>query len=234
MAGYILGSTQRIGVGTAVSTLSTCHPVALAEQAALLDHVSAGRFRLGVGRGGPWVDPEVFGTGLDRYESGFAESLDLLLGALAGKPVSADGTFFRFREVATVPGPRTRPHPPVVVAATRPATAELAATRGLPVLLGMHMDDAAKQDMISHYANAAARHGVQPAGGHMAAVVARWPTPAASPATVAHPASPLAQTRPGGLHLHNSGRARPATRTPTQNCSAASTRSAPLPTAPKP
>ena len=29
-----------------------------------------------------------------------------------------------------VPRPRTRPHPPVVVAATSPATAELAAARG--------------------------------------------------------------------------------------------------------
>jgi alkanesulfonate monooxygenase SsuD/methylene tetrahydromethanopterin reductase-like flavin-dependent oxidoreductase (luciferase family) len=173
LAAYVLGSTERIGVGTAVSTLSTCHPVALAEQAALLDQVSAGRFRLGVGRGGPWVDLEVFGTGLDRYESGFAEGLDLLLAALSGRPVSADGRFFRFREVAMVPGPRTRPHPPVVVAATSPATAQLAAARGLPVLLGMHMDDAAKQDMLSHYASAAARRGVRAVGGHMAAVVAQ-------------------------------------------------------------
>jgi alkanesulfonate monooxygenase SsuD/methylene tetrahydromethanopterin reductase-like flavin-dependent oxidoreductase (luciferase family) len=81
LAAYVLGRTSRIAVGTAVSVLSTQHPVALAEQAALLDQVSGGRFWLGVGRGGPWVDLEVFGTGLARYETGFAEGLDLLLAA---------------------------------------------------------------------------------------------------------------------------------------------------------
>jgi len=171
LAAFILGQTARITVGTAVSVLSTSHPVALAEQAALLDHVSAGRFRLGVGRGGPWVDLEVFGTGLERYESGFAESLDLLLGALTLDQISAAGPTFNFREVAIVPRPRTRPHPPVVVACTSPATAELAAERGLPMLLGMHAGDDGKKEMITHYATAAARHGHPPAG-HIGAIVA--------------------------------------------------------------
>src|SRR6059058_5197753 len=43
-AAHALGSTSRIGIGTAVSVLSTAHPVALAEQAALLDQVAEGRF----------------------------------------------------------------------------------------------------------------------------------------------------------------------------------------------
>jgi alkanesulfonate monooxygenase SsuD/methylene tetrahydromethanopterin reductase-like flavin-dependent oxidoreductase (luciferase family) len=126
LGAYVLGATQRIAVGTAVSVLSTRHPVALAEQAALLDHLSGGRFRLGVGRGGPWVDLEVFGTGLARYESGFAESLDLLLAALTEARVAAGGPTFAFREVAMVPRPRTRPHPPVTIACTSAATARRA------------------------------------------------------------------------------------------------------------
>jgi alkanesulfonate monooxygenase SsuD/methylene tetrahydromethanopterin reductase-like flavin-dependent oxidoreductase (luciferase family) len=173
LAGYVLGQTGRVDVGTAVSVLSAWHPVALAEQAALLDQVSGGRFRLGVGRGGPWLELEVFGTGLERYERGFAEGLDVLLAALSRDRVGAAGEFFRFREVPVVPRPRTRPHPPVVVAATSPATAELAAARGLPVLLGLHADDEGKRGMMDIYAAAAARHGVAPAGGHVAAVVAQ-------------------------------------------------------------
>jgi alkanesulfonate monooxygenase SsuD/methylene tetrahydromethanopterin reductase-like flavin-dependent oxidoreductase (luciferase family) len=173
LAGYVLGRTERVDVGTAVSVLSTWHPVALAEQAALLDQVSAGRFRLGVGRGGPWLELEVFGTGLDRYHSGFAEGLDLLVAALTRGGVAAAGEFFRFREVTVVPQPRTRPHPPVVVAATSPVTAELAAARSLPMLLGMHVGDHGKRDMIDCYVAAAARHRVPPAAGHMAAVVAQ-------------------------------------------------------------
>jgi hypothetical protein len=45
LAAYVLGATRRVDVGTAVSVLSAWHPVALAEQTALLDQVSAGRFR---------------------------------------------------------------------------------------------------------------------------------------------------------------------------------------------
>jgi alkanesulfonate monooxygenase SsuD/methylene tetrahydromethanopterin reductase-like flavin-dependent oxidoreductase (luciferase family) len=171
LAAYVLGRTGRVAVGTAVSVLSVQHPVALAEQAALLDQVSGGRFWLGVGRGGPWVDLEVFGTGLARYESGFAEGLDLLLAALTQERVSAAGPAFTFREVAIVPRPRTRPHPPVVVAATSAATARLAAARALPMLLGMHIGDEGKREMVDCYQAAAAVHGCPAADGHVAAVV---------------------------------------------------------------
>lgn len=155
LAGYLLGATRRVAVGTAVSVLSTAHPVALAEQALLLDRVSGGRFRLGVGRGGPWQDLEVFGTGLDRWERGFPESLDLLLAALRGPTVAADGARFRFREVDVVPRP-VAPGPPVVLAVTSPSGVALAASRGLPMLLGMHADDEEKAACVAAYRGSAA------------------------------------------------------------------------------
>ncbi|MBE3010531.1 LLM class flavin-dependent oxidoreductase [Microbispora sp. NEAU-D428] len=151
LAAVALGRTSRITVGTAVSVLSAQHPVALAEQAAILHHVSDGRFRLGVGRGGPWLELEVFGTGTARFERGFPESLDLLCTALAseadGGPVAADGEFFRFRGVTMVPQARMSP----VVACTSAGTVRLAAERGLPMLLGMHIGDDEKAEMIAAY-----------------------------------------------------------------------------------
>lgn len=168
LAAYVLGRTERIAVGTAVSVLSVAHPVALAEQAALLDQVSGGRLRLGVGRGGPWVDLEVFGTGPARYESGFAESLDLLLTGLSRPRLSASGPTYAFREVPIVPRPRTRPHPPVVVACTSPATAALAAERRLPMLLGMHVDDDGRRQMVAGYT----AEGGDARVDHIAAVMA--------------------------------------------------------------
>lgn len=170
-AANILGRTERIEVGTAACVLSARHPVALAEEAALLDHLSGGRFRLGVGRGGPWLELEVFGTGLPRYQHGFAESLDLLLDGLGGRDrVGAAGAFFRFREVPVVPRPRMPLRP--WVAATSPATVDLAADRGLPLLLGMHEDDAGKAAMLARYAARARTAGRDPAAvPHAAAVV---------------------------------------------------------------
>ncbi|MEW2293121.1 LLM class flavin-dependent oxidoreductase [Streptomyces sp. NPDC006743] len=153
LAALLLGRTRRLRVGTAVSVLPTAHPVALGEQAALLHVTSGGRFSLGVGRGGPWVDLEVFGTGLAAYETGFPESLDLLVRWLREPSVSARGDRFGFREVAVVPRPAEAltdvPGPEVVVACTSPASVRLAAERGLPMLLGMHVGDEEKAEMIA-------------------------------------------------------------------------------------
>ena len=155
LAAHVLGRTSRIGVGTAVSVLATTHPVALAEQWSMLDAVSGGRLWLGVGRGGPWQDLEVFGTGLARYENGFEESLDLLLSACSGV-VRAAGEHFVFREVPVVPRPSRRPR--VVVACGGPGSdaVRLAARRGLPLVLGLHADDEEKAATVAAYGAPAA------------------------------------------------------------------------------
>ncbi|GAA2060472.1 LLM class flavin-dependent oxidoreductase [Catenulispora yoronensis] len=147
-AALLAGRTSRIGVGTAVTVMSTSHPVAVAEQAAMLDVLTGGRFTLGVGRGGPWVDLEVFGTGMEGLSHrAFAEALDLLEAWGAQDSVAYDGEFHRFREVPVVP----RGRPPVLVACTSPETARLAARHRLPMLLGMHADDLEKAAMVRHY-----------------------------------------------------------------------------------
>lgn len=172
-AAHALGATKRITLGTAVSVLSTTHPVALAEQAALLDQLSGGRFRLGVGRGGPWVDLDVFGTGLHRYENGFAESLELLLNSFTRPGVAATGEHFTFPEVSVVPRPRTLPHPSVVMACTSTATVELAARRGLPMLLGMDKSDEEKAGLLAHYGATARAAGHEPERiGHISTLLA--------------------------------------------------------------
>ncbi|MEU9911290.1 LLM class flavin-dependent oxidoreductase [Streptomyces sp. NPDC051001] len=166
LAALLLGRTSRLRVGTAVSVLPTVHPVALGEQAALLHIASGGRFSLGVGRGGPWVDLEVFGAGLEAYETGFPESLDLLVRWLREPSVGASGERFAFREVPVVPRPSEslseEPGPEVVVACTSPASVRLAAERGLPMLLGMHVGDEEKAEMVSLWRTHARAAGRSP------------------------------------------------------------------------
>ncbi|HEY4410320.1 MAG TPA: LLM class flavin-dependent oxidoreductase, partial [Acidimicrobiia bacterium] len=70
--------------------------------------------------------------------------------------------YFRFRPVRLVPRPRTSPRPPVVVAATARPTVEVAAARGLPLLLGLHATADEQRDLIAHYAKVAAEHGHDP------------------------------------------------------------------------
>lgn len=180
LAGYLLGRTRRISVGTAVSVLPTAHPVALGEQAALLHLTSGGRFTLGVGRGGPWVDLRVFGGGLQAYEKGFPESLDLLLRWLREEETGADGERYRFPPVPVVPRPGPGPladGPPVLVACTSPAGVRLAAARGLPMLLGMHVGDEEKAQMVALWRTAAREAGIDgdtiAEAGHVSAGVAQ-------------------------------------------------------------
>lgn len=180
LAALLLGRTRRIRVGTAVSVLPSAHPVALGEQAALLHLTSGGRFTLGVGRGGPWVDLEVFGAGTAAYEHGFPESLDLLLRWLREPRVGSEGERFSFREVTVVPRPDELIDgppggPEVVVACTSAKSVRLAAERGLPMLLGMHCDDQEKADMVALWRSHARAAGHSPehvaGAGHVSAGV---------------------------------------------------------------
>ena len=185
LAALLLGRTRRIRVGTAVSVLPTQHPVALGEQAALLHITSGGRFSLGVGRGGPWVDLEVFGGGLSAYEKGFPESLELLLDWLRKPRVGGSGERFGFREVAVVPradelladDPAGPEGPEVIVACTSPKSVRLAAAKGLPMLLGMHCGDEEKAEMVALWRTAAREAGHPPdvveSVGHVSAGVAQ-------------------------------------------------------------
>ncbi|ARP72392.1 monooxygenase [Streptomyces pluripotens] len=216
LAALLLGRTQRVRVGTAVSVLPTTHPVALGEQAALLHLTSGGRFTLGVGRGGPWVDLEVFGMGLGAYEHGFPESLDLLLRWLSEPSVGASSERFSFREVPVVPRPSEAltdaAGPEVLLACTSPASVRLAGERGLPMLLGMHIGDEEKAEMIAlwrHHARAAGRPAEEITGAaHVSAGVCQL----ADRRTDA--AETLLKTMPGWLkqgldaHMTVDGRAR--------------------------
>ncbi|MFD9895042.1 LLM class flavin-dependent oxidoreductase [Amycolatopsis sp. NPDC059027] len=157
-AANILGRTKRMRVGTAVTILPLHSPVHTAEQVALLDHVSGGRFDLGVGRAEPVLDYEAIGHGVEYWQRGLAESLDLLLQSFGGK-VSSDTDLYRFREVRPQPRPLTTPHPPVYVASNSQSSLELAARQGLPMLLFYDKNDVTKAEMVARHSELAAAAG---------------------------------------------------------------------------
>jgi alkanesulfonate monooxygenase SsuD/methylene tetrahydromethanopterin reductase-like flavin-dependent oxidoreductase (luciferase family) len=73
-----------------VSSPTVRHPVTLAKEAMTLDHVSGGRFSLGLGAGGAGFDAEVFGGhALTRSQRAdrlgeFVEAIDQLLRQVRG------------------------------------------------------------------------------------------------------------------------------------------------------
>lgn len=85
--GFVAARTSRIRLGTGIVTLPLEHPVRVAEDAAVLDLLSNGRFELGVGTGG---NPSAFAAfGLDSAQRAeiFAQNLDIVRNALAGGPL---------------------------------------------------------------------------------------------------------------------------------------------------
>ena len=158
-AAYVLGRTTRVRVGTAVTLLPLHDPVHVAEQAALLDHLSNGRFDLGVGRGEATVDYEVMSS-LDHLDRGMPEALGLVLQSFTGT-VGSDSDLYRFREVSPRPCPWTHPHPPVLVASEGEGTLELAARHGLACMFFLNQahDEVAVAQSVARHAAVAAEHG---------------------------------------------------------------------------
>lgn len=59
----LIGETSQIKLGTGVLCLPHRHPAQVASQAALFDHLSRGRFQMGVGQGSLSSDVQLFGVG---------------------------------------------------------------------------------------------------------------------------------------------------------------------------
>jgi alkanesulfonate monooxygenase SsuD/methylene tetrahydromethanopterin reductase-like flavin-dependent oxidoreductase (luciferase family) len=75
----LIHSTKQIRLGTGTTNLSHLHPTLVAAHAAMFDHLSEGRFILGISPGALASDAEALGIlGEDRNKM-FAESIDVIL-----------------------------------------------------------------------------------------------------------------------------------------------------------
>lgn len=150
-AGYLLGQTERLEIGTAVAVAPLSHPVRLAESTALLDHLSNGRFHLGIGRGTFPAAFEVFNVDPSKSSELMRESAQLVIQAWTQDSVSAAGGQYEFPPVSTFPRPVTQPHPSLFVAAESPSTIEWAAQHAFPMLTQWGIEDEEARTRIELY-----------------------------------------------------------------------------------
>jgi alkanesulfonate monooxygenase SsuD/methylene tetrahydromethanopterin reductase-like flavin-dependent oxidoreductase (luciferase family) len=128
--------TKRIRLGTAVSLLPLQHPLSLAEQAATADVLSGGRLELGVGRGSIPSQFHGFRIASDENRARFDECLAIIRRAWASERFSYRGRFYDIEEIAVVPRPMQRPHPPIRVAVHSAESFAHIADTGLPIYSG--------------------------------------------------------------------------------------------------
>ena len=135
--------TNRVRIGFAVVELALHHPVRLAVQTALLDHLSQGRLIVGIGRGSAYNEYEYLGFGI-TLEDGFEllpEAEELLVKAWTGENIDHDGRYWKSVFPTLRPQPYQKPHPPLIRACiSEPSLVEMAKI-GRPVLIGIQSVD---------------------------------------------------------------------------------------------
>lgn len=166
-AGYVLGRTKRLRVGTAIQVIGLDHPVRLAEQVSLLDQMSEGRLMFGFGRGMWRKDFAVFGRDIGRSREYMEEWYAIMKSAWVTGRCSAQSDNLNFSEVKIYPRPYTKPHPPLYTVAQSPESLRWAGKQGIPVIFDRftHAFERTHKDLIAAldiYNEAAQKAGHDP------------------------------------------------------------------------
>jgi alkanesulfonate monooxygenase SsuD/methylene tetrahydromethanopterin reductase-like flavin-dependent oxidoreductase (luciferase family) len=134
---FVAARTSNIHIGSGIFNITppVNHPARIAERAAVLDILSDGRFELGMGRGSSTTEQK--GFGIDDQEltkEMFDEVITQLPRMWRETSYSYNGKHFSMPSRNVLPKPKTKPHPPLWVAAGSPSTFQKAAQMGLGVL----------------------------------------------------------------------------------------------------
>jgi len=157
LAGAIAARTEQIRISTDIALLPLYHPIRLAEEMAVLDHLSNGRMELGIGMGYVPEEFAAFGVPLKNRVSMTEEGIDILRGAWAGGPFDYAGKRYRLDGVDVHPKPVQPGGPPLWIAAMSTAGAERAARFGTNLL-----PQGKRAEVLDPYRDAVAAGGDDP------------------------------------------------------------------------
>jgi F420-dependent oxidoreductase-like protein len=127
---FLAAETERIRLGTMVTSVAYRHPGVLVKAVTSIDVLSGGRVIFGVGAGAPFNqlppgrsprDFEVFGLGIpfpplaERFER-LEEVVQIALQMWAGDEAPFEGTHYHLLRPLNSPNTLQRPHPPILIA----------------------------------------------------------------------------------------------------------------------
>jgi alkanesulfonate monooxygenase SsuD/methylene tetrahydromethanopterin reductase-like flavin-dependent oxidoreductase (luciferase family) len=154
----VAAKTTRVRIGTLILLLPLHHPLRVAEDAAVVDLISAGRLDLGVAAGYRVEEFDVFGVPHAERGSRVDEALSILSGAWGDGPFTHEGKTFQFRNVNVTPKPLQKPLPVFMGGQSKPAVRR-AAKHGCHLLPSSTTDF----DLVPFYHAALREHGRDPA-----------------------------------------------------------------------
>jgi alkanesulfonate monooxygenase SsuD/methylene tetrahydromethanopterin reductase-like flavin-dependent oxidoreductase (luciferase family) len=140
MLAAIAARTTRLTLGTYVLLAPLYHPLRLAEDAALVDAISKGRLRLGLGMGYRDEEFEALGVSKKTRYSRTLETIEILKLAWSGNTFSFAGKHFNFKSVRVLPRPISKPYPELLWGGMTTKAIERAAEHdlGFACNLGRH------------------------------------------------------------------------------------------------
>jgi len=119
--------TERLRLGPLLYVTPMYHPLRLAEEIVMLDHISRGRLELGLGRGASPIEIAGFDVNPENAAAMNREATDLILKALTSDVLTYEGKFYRCENVRIEARPLQKPYPPLWFAPTEPSRAADAA-----------------------------------------------------------------------------------------------------------
>jgi alkanesulfonate monooxygenase SsuD/methylene tetrahydromethanopterin reductase-like flavin-dependent oxidoreductase (luciferase family) len=143
LAGALAASLKRAGLGFAVIQTALHHPVRLAEQMALLDHLVKGKLIVGLGRGSSYNIYDYQGFGIDHHEAQarLDEAETIMLKAWTEGEFTHDGHFWQVQVPMLRPRPYSRPHPAVIRGSSGDASLVELAREGKPFMMNVQSLD---------------------------------------------------------------------------------------------
>ena len=138
-AGALATSTRHSKIGFAVVQTALHHPIRLAEQLAILDNITKGRLVVGLGRGSSYNIYDYQGFGIDHHEAQarLEEAEGIIVKAWTREAFEHHGTYWDLNVPMLRPRPYTKPHPPLVRAASGEASLLELARQGRPFLMNV-------------------------------------------------------------------------------------------------
>jgi len=127
LAAMVVARTKRVQVNTSALLITLYDPIRLAEDIAVLDLASGGRYSFVAGLGYRDLEYHMMDRSFEARGRAMDETITTLLEAWKGEPFE-----YRGRTVRVTPIPKSRPHPPFFVGGMSKAAAKRAARFGLP------------------------------------------------------------------------------------------------------
>jgi alkanesulfonate monooxygenase SsuD/methylene tetrahydromethanopterin reductase-like flavin-dependent oxidoreductase (luciferase family) len=138
-AGTLASSTRHSKIGFAVVQTALHHPIRLAEQLAILDNITKGRLIVGLGRGSSYNIYDYQGFGIDHREAQarLEEGEEIIRKSWSGEPFEHRGRYWDLNVPMLRPRLYTKPHPPLIRAASGEASLVELARQGRPFLMNV-------------------------------------------------------------------------------------------------